>query len=296
MAATFDLSKFEPVVPVTLTEATVAAGLTQEKLLNFHAFSQWCDTIKDSLSRQHTDSQHPFHEKPYALRTVTVNSVTFFGPVKVGFIKFDAKISNEDNSELPGTTFMRGGSVAVLMILRPRDSIHERFVVMTDQARVPAGSLSFLEIPAGMIDSSTGTFTGTAAKEIQEETGIGILEEELIDMTALALEDSKSSEHLQKAMYPSPGGCDEYIPLMLWEMDMDRIGIEDLRNKLSGLRFRGEMITLRLSKYEDLWREGARDAKTLAAWALYEGLGRSGRLQEEKDKREKARTKQRAEV
>jgi hypothetical protein len=36
------------------------------------------------------------------------------------------------------------------------------------------------------------------------------------------------------------------------------------------------MITIWLCEYEDLWKVGARDGKTLAAWALYEGLSRAG--------------------
>jgi ADP-sugar diphosphatase len=61
--------------------------------------------------------------------------------------------------------------------------------------------------------------------------------------------------------------------------------MEDLRGRLTGERRQGELITLRLCEYEDLWKEGARDAKTLAAWALYEGLRRSGILQKELKKR-----------
>lgn len=45
------------------------------------------------------------------------------------------------------------------------------------------------------------------------------------------------------------------------------------------------MITLRLCDYNDLWREGARDAKSMTAWALYEGLNRTGVLQAEIEKR-----------
>lgn len=56
-------------------------------------------------------------------------------------------------------------------------------------------------------------------------------------------------------------------------------------------RSQGEMITLRLCEYEDLWREGARDAKILAAWALYEGLNRGGLLQKEIQKRKRIRTR-----
>jgi ADP-sugar diphosphatase len=89
------------------------------------------------------------------------------------------------------------------MILRPRDSRDERLVVMTEQPRVPAGSLRFWEIPAGMVDDA-GTFSGAAAKEIEEETGFKIPISELIDLTALALQDSRipGNQTLQKAMYP----------------------------------------------------------------------------------------------
>lgn len=62
---------------------------------------------------------------------------------------------------------------------------------------------------------------------------------------------------------------------------MDRQRIVDLQGQLTGMRTQGEMITLKVTDYEELWREGARDAKTLAAWALYEGLSRAGILQPE---------------
>jgi ADP-sugar diphosphatase len=158
--------------------------------------------------------------------------------------------------------------------------VDERWVVMTAQPRIPAGSLSFMEIPAGMLDYHKGTFVSAAMNEMKEETDLEIPIKELIDLTQLALEDAVEPEqkHLQRAMYPSPGGSDEYIALFLWEKVMDRQEIEDLRGRLTGLRIQGELITLKLCDYEELWREGARDAKTLAAWALYEGLKRAGKL------------------
>lgn len=190
-------------------------------------------------------------------------------------------------NDLPGIAFLRGGSVAILVILRPKDSRDERVIVITKQPRVPAGSLAFLEIPAGMLDDEK-TFSGAAAKEIEEETGFKLPRAELIDMTELALKHSKIPEKsLQNAMYPSPGGSDEFIPIFLWEKELDRREIEDLRGKLFGKMTQGEMITLRVCDYEDLWREGARDAKTLAAWALYEGLNRSGIIQQELARRKR---------
>lgn len=176
------------------------------------------------------------------------------------------------NNTLFETVFLRGGSVAILMILRPIDQLQEQWVILTEQPRVPACSLRFLEIPAGMMDNQQN-FGGAAAKEIKEETGLTIPESELINMTELALRQDESSdnahpedsEKLAPAMYPSPGGCDEYISLFVWETNMERTHIENLRGRFTGLRHSGEKIQLRLEKYTDLWKVGARDAKTLGA-------------------------------
>lgn len=133
-----------------------------------------------------------------------------------------------------------------------------------------------------MLDDS-GTFAGAAAKEIQEETGLLVKQNDLIDMTALASQASQSSrdtsgESLQKAMYPSAGGSDEFIPLFLYQKTMPRKDIEALQGKLTGLRDEGEKITLKLVPLADLWKEGVRDGKTLAAWGLYQGLKSEGLL------------------
>jgi ADP-sugar diphosphatase len=75
-------------------------------------------------------------------------------------------------------------------------------------------------------------------------------------------------------MYPSPGGCDEFISLFLWQRTMPLVEINSLKDRLVSTD--REKITVKLVNYEELWKEGARDAKTLAAWALYEGLTRVG--------------------
>ncbi|OCT47780.1 Nudix hydrolase 14, chloroplastic [Cladophialophora carrionii] len=281
MATTFTLPREqgEPLVEVRLP-----ANITREQFLEFKPFELWLKTLRQSLRLQ-SNRDHVFHERKerHALRSINVQSVDWFG-TRIGFIKMETVVSNENGSPLPGIVFLRGGSVAILMILRPQvgdTNSDERFVVMTQQPRVPAGSLNFFEIPAGMIDDAK-TFVGAAANELYEETGLTISQHELKDMTKLALKDAKGSEsHLQKAMYPSPGGCDEYIALFLWERTMPLIEIMELKDRLSGTD--KEKITVKLVKYEELWREGARDAKTLAAWALYEGLTREGSLEDDED-------------
>lgn len=130
-----------------------------------------------------------------------------------------------------------------------------------------------------MIDDN-GNFSGAAAREIQEETGLEIIESELVDLTGLALPSTEDStgERLGTGVYPSPGGSDEYVPIFLHQRRIPRDQLESWRGKLTGLRDHGEKITLSLSRIEDLWKEGGRDGKILAAWALYDGLRREGRL------------------
>jgi len=265
--ASFYLPEVSPTVEVKLVP-----DITKDQLLAYGPFNDWLTTLQTSLALQKS-KEHPFNDDEYVLKSIQIQAVDWFGK-RIGFIKFKAVVENGKKEKLPGGVFMRGGSVAMLMILRPKDARDERWVIMTEQARIPAGSLSFKEIPAGMIDA--GTFTGAAAKEILEETGLTIPESELKDMTALALQSAKNPESLKAAMYPTPGGSDEFIPLFLWEKEMERHEIEELKGKLTGERAKGEKITVKLCDYEDLWKEGARDAKTLAAWALYEGLKREG--------------------
>jgi ADP-sugar diphosphatase len=133
-----------------------------------------------------------------------------------------------------------------------------------------------------MLDGSS--FKGTAASEIAEEAKLTVKETELINMSELALDDEQSSsgalESVETAMYPSVGACDEFIPLFLCQKRLTRRHIEWLKGKATGLRDEGENITLRLVLLSQAWRQGGRDAKTLAALALYSGLKNEGRLPE----------------
>ncbi|PYH41696.1 putative NUDIX family hydrolase [Aspergillus saccharolyticus JOP 1030-1] len=272
-----DRDTSEP-LPVSST-----ADLSRDALLRFPAFRIWLSTLQRSLSRQQQPS-HEFSEDPYVLRRINIQAVDYFGGGRLGFVKLKAEVSNGNGETLPGSVFLRGGSVGMLLILQPDDvppsDEEEKRVVLTIQPRIPAGSLAFTEIPAGMLDDS-GSFAGGAAKEIQEETGLTIPQEELIDLTALALESSvvaDDEESLQRAMYPSAGGSDEFIPLFLCQKRMARKEIDDLQGRLTGLRQHGEKITLKVVPLKDLWKEGLRDGKTLAAWAIYKGLKEEGKL------------------
>ncbi len=80
-----------------------------------------------------------------------------------------------DGVRVPGIVFLRGGAVAILVLLACED---KTFILLCRQPRVPVGSVSFPEIPAGMLDGD-GKFAGVAAKELEEETGLIINEDEV---------------------------------------------------------------------------------------------------------------------
>lgn len=164
------------------------------------------------------------------------------------------------------------------------------FALLTIQPRIAAGSLAFAELPAGMLDNS-GDFAGKAADEIAEETGLTVHASDLFNMSEAAVKNisqvpSKTPinnddggafrEKVQNSMYPSPGGCDEFLPLMLAQKRMGREELEDLQARTTGLRDEGEVITLKVVPFKSLYREGGRDAKCLAALGLYENLKREG--------------------
>ena len=87
-----------------------------------------------------------------------------------------------------------------------------------------------------MIDDA-GTVAGVAAKEVSEEIGLEIPAKNLINMTEMALPEAKSNievEELQRAMYPSAGGSDEFVPIFLWQKRVPRDTLKEWQGKLNG--------------------------------------------------------------
>lgn len=185
----------------------------------------------------------------------------------------------------------------MLVVLVPDDADRqdEAYVVLTVQPRIAAGSLGFVELPAGMLDDQSN-FAGAAAKEMEEELGLVISREELTCLTDRAAEikmarrggeesggggaadqaqaASAPSETLPFAMFPSAGGCDEYVKIFAHERRVPRETLREWEGKYGGLRDHGEMITLKLVPLRDLWLEGGMDSKALAAVTMYKELKR----------------------
>lgn len=108
--STFNLPNSTPPIPVH-----IPSDLTQDQLLSFPAFKTWLSTLQNSLSLQRNRS-HTFHSGPYALRKIDIQSVDFFGGGRLGFIKLKVDVSNDNGEKLPGSVFLRGGSVGMMVI------------------------------------------------------------------------------------------------------------------------------------------------------------------------------------
>ncbi|KAK6935280.1 NUDIX hydrolase domain [Dillenia turbinata] len=202
-----------------------------------------------------------------SLRKVLIQGVDMFGE-RIGFLKFKADVIDLDTGKkVPGIVFARGPAVAVLILL---DSEGETYAVLTEQVRVPVGRL-ILELPAGMLDDNKGDFVGTAVREVEEETGIRLNLEDVIDLTSF-LDPSTGCK-----VFPSPGGCDEEINLFLYRGSVEKAIITQLQGKETGLREHGELIKVHVVPYKQLWRVTA-DAKVLMAVALYEMAKKEGLL------------------
>jgi hypothetical protein len=135
----------------------------------------------------------------------------------------------------------------MMVLLQPDDlpqgSPDEKHVLLTVQPRIPAGALQFVELPAGMVEG--GTFKGAAATEMKQELDLEIPEEKLINLTELAIPEKKVElgEITPRAMFPSAGGCDEYIQIVLHEMAVPRAQLKEWTGKLTGLRDEGEKVS-----------------------------------------------------
>jgi ADP-sugar diphosphatase len=260
-AASFSVSIHGADVSVECSPA--APGLDLARCIKSKLFVDWAAGLDAEL----------------AIQKVVVQSVDYFGP-RVGFLKVEA-VALFNGVRVPGICFLRGGAVSILVLLKCEG---ETWVVCTRQPRVPVGRAALLELPAGMLDDS-GAFAGVAAKELAEETGIRLGAKDLVDLTDRTLDLEKSGgggsaiavEKPNKGMYPSPGGCDEFLRLMFHERNVTRAELDAMRGKATGNLEEGEVIVLELIRYDLLWRVCS-DAKALSSMLLYERLRAAGAL------------------
>ncbi|KAL6556812.1 Nudix hydrolase 14, chloroplastic [Orobanche hederae] len=250
--------------PITVVAAAGVSDSDFRKATESTLFKQWFKNIQTERGLLSNGIM--------AVRQVIIQGVDMFGN-RVGFLKFKAEvIDKETGSKVPGIVFARGPAVAVLILL---ESDGETYAVLTEQVRVPVGKL-ILELPAGMLDDDKGDIVGTAVREVEEETGLHLNLDDLVDLTAFLHPSTECK------VFPSPGGCDEEIGLFLYRGSVDEGIVKQLQGKETGLRDHGELIRVHVVPYRDLWRMTP-DAKVLTAIALYEMSMRDGLLSPRKD-------------
>ncbi|XP_030441560.1 nudix hydrolase 14, chloroplastic [Syzygium oleosum] len=251
-----------PVQPSEPVHIVAAPGISDSQFrsaVDSSLFKQWLKNLQSETGILSSGAA--------TLKRVLIQGVDMFGS-RIGFLKFKADIfDKETGKKVPGIVFARGPAVAVLILL---DSDGVTYAVLTEQARVPVGRF-VLELPAGMLDDDKGDFVGTAVREVEEETGIQLNLEDMVDLTAF-LDPSTGCR-----VIPSPGGCDEEIGIFLFRGNVDSEIIKQLQGKDTGLQEHGELIKVRVVPYEKLWRATG-DAKVLMAIGLYEMAKREGLL------------------
>ncbi|KAJ2663815.1 hypothetical protein IWW48_001081 [Coemansia sp. RSA 1200] len=237
--------------------AHISSSVPLSEIKQFPPLAHWISALA-------TQNQKKSGDPVVSVRRIAIQSVDRFKSGKIGFVKFTVDATHmPEGTPIPGVVFLRGGSVAALIILRPADSGSDHkddLVVMTEQPRLAVPDFQLLELPAGMLDD-TGVFAGAAAREIQEETGLVMEPHELVDLTDFA--GNKCG------LYPSPGACDEFIRLFACVKYVERKELDRLRGRLGGLRDDGEFITIRLVPLHQLWRSSS-DMKAISALYLWD--------------------------
>ena len=215
------------------------------RIMGYSVLQEWIVKIKSS----------------FILNCIVIQSVDMFGS-RMGFIKFQADVFDYEGLEIPSVVFMRGGSVCVLVVIECENRL---YTILTNQARIPVG-MELLEIPAGMLDGD-GNFAGVAAKEIKEETGIEIHKQDLVDLTKEVYGELYGTK--LEGVFPSAGGCDEFMRMFLYKTTMAREKLDELQGRQTGVSEEGEKIKVKVIPFGDLART-APDMKALSALTLYE--------------------------
>jgi ADP-sugar diphosphatase len=214
------------------------------------------DIAKVTGSNQFKDWLARVDRTRFTIRSIHIQSVDMFGPVKIGFIKFKADVVDSTGKFVAGIVFMRGGSVAIITVLHCDG---KDYAVMTMQPRICTGNFQFMEMPAGMLDGS-GNFAGVAATEMKQELGFEIGDGDLTSLSDLTGNPN--------GIYLTPGGSEETMRFFLYEKDVTQAEMDEMNGRLGGEISEGEQITLKIIPFEDLWKVA--DAKTVVAYTYYQ--------------------------
>lgn len=223
----------------SLTKHASVSMQNFSKALSSQKFLAWQQTLDGNTRLEVTN--------------IEILSVFMFGP-NVGFITLVVSATNRTTRKpVPGFVFLRGDATAILTLIE--DNItKELFMVLTEQDRVPIGTVA-IETPAGMMDEEKN-IKSVALKELKEETGLDY-------MTAKI-----PYEHLGD-FFPSCGGCDEMIHCGYILFSMSTQEIESLQGRMTGEIDTYESIKLIVKRFSMANVLATRDAKLICSCMMF---------------------------
>lgn len=112
------------------------------------------------------------------------------------FALLDTDVTSPEGHILPRIAFIRGHACVIVTMLKNKDTGEQKFL-MVRQRRIGNGQLS-LEFPAGMLDYMSNDPVGVAVKELFEETGLQVTQDEIFPLS-------------DQLLYSSAGASDEGI-------------------------------------------------------------------------------------
>jgi 8-oxo-dGTP pyrophosphatase MutT (NUDIX family) len=153
------------------------------------------------------------------------------------FALLDTKTMSPEGTPLPGIVFIRGDACLIVPSIRNRKTNEELFLVVK-QRRIGNGHMT-IEFPAGMLDETTENPLGVAMRELEEETGLIIKDNEIFPLNDMPL-------------YSSPGASDESIYFFGCIKEVSDEQFNAFKGKKCGNSDEKEYITVDLARQDDI--------------------------------------------
>jgi 8-oxo-dGTP pyrophosphatase MutT (NUDIX family) len=150
------------------------------------------------------------------------------GELLFAYLKIDG--TDSENNKLLPYIFIRGDAVVIVPIIHIENEI---YFLCVEQIRLSDGS-RHLEFPAGMLDENVDNPAMVAVKELAEETGLKINENQLIPLNN------------GKPLFTSPGACDEKIYYFKVDIQLTKEEFAELNGKLLKNAEENENITIKI--------------------------------------------------
>ncbi|OHS95629.1 hydrolase, NUDIX family protein [Tritrichomonas foetus] len=134
---------------------------------------------------------HSLHPE-IQIQSIDIKTADIFPGNRIGFFESDVNYKIPSNNQKNDFLFfnerimMSGGSASIIVLIKCIET-NDIYTVLVQQPRIGSGGLQF-EYPAGLTDDSTD-FRSTAARELEEECGISLnendLENELLNISEM---------------------------------------------------------------------------------------------------------------